>query len=133
VTRNDRATAAVVNETRGTVVCERVELADTPWTRLRGLLGRPSLPPGEGMLFIPAPSIHSAFMRFTFDAVFLDRELKVLRLAPEIPPWRARSARHAKRVLELSAGEIVRRGLQVGDQLAVNEAEGAVSIPREAS
>lgn len=102
-------------------MCERAELADDPWKRLRGLLGRRELPPGDGMLIVPAPSIHSAFMRFDFDAVFLDREMRVVRLCPQIRPWRARSARHARSVLELSAGEIERRGLQVGDQLAVNE------------
>lgn len=114
-------TSEIINETRGTVVCERTELADNPWKRFRGLLGRRELPPGSGMLIVPAPSIHSAFMRFEFDAVFLDREMRVVRLCPRIPPWRTRSARHARSVLELSAGEIEQRGLQVDDQLVVSE------------
>jgi len=116
-------TAVIVNETRETVVCERAELANTPWTRFRGLLGRSTLPEGDGMLILPAPSIHSAFMRFEFDAVFLDRDMKVVRLAEQIPRWRARSARRAKSVLELAAGQIAARGVQVGDQLAVKPAE----------
>jgi len=56
----------------GTVVCERCLLAETPLARLRGLLGRSGLSSGEGLLLRPAGSIHTAFMRFTIDAVFLD-------------------------------------------------------------
>lgn len=101
-------------------MCERTELADTPLRRLRGLLGRRSLPAGDGLLLQPSPSIHSAFMRFEFDAVFIDRDLKVVRLAERVPRWRTRTAKHARSVLELSAGEIERRGVRVGDQLAVD-------------
>jgi hypothetical protein len=109
----------IVNRTReGTVVCARTEVADTLFKRLRGLLGRASLTPGDGMLFRGESSIHSAFMRFRFDAVFMDRELRVVGLAEDIPPWRARSVRGARNILELAAGEIARAGVAVGDQLA---------------
>ena len=111
--------ALIKNRTRDSVVCERAVIADNPWLRLRGLLGRDSLAPGDGMFLSPSPSIHSAFMRFDFDAIFLDRDMRVVRIAAEIPPWRARSAKGAKSVLELAAGEAERRGLQVGDELAV--------------
>ena len=128
-----RATSQVISQTRGNVICEHAEIADTPLRRLRGLLGRSALPAGDGMLLKPAPSIHSAFMRFEFDAVFLDREMRVVRVAPRIKPWRARSARHAKSVLELAAGEVERRGVQVGDHLALDSAtnadEAAMSNP----
>lgn len=109
----------IVNRTRGdAVVCARAEVADNPWRRLRGLLGRGELPAGEGMLFRGEASIHSAFMRFRFDAVFMDREMRVVGLAADIPPWRTRGARGARNVLELAAGEISRTGLAIGDQLA---------------
>ncbi|MDE3130107.1 MAG: DUF192 domain-containing protein [Acidobacteriota bacterium] len=109
----------VVNRTRGDgVVCARTEVADTIWRRMRGLLGRASLAPGDGMLFRGESSIHSAFMRFRFDAVFMDRDLRVVALAEQIPPWRARSARGARNILELAGGEISRTGLAIGDQLA---------------
>lgn len=109
----------VVNATRNdSVVCAHVELADTAWKRLRGLLGRDSLAPGHGMLFRGESSIHSAFMRFRFDAVFMDRELRVVGLAEDIPAWRARGARGTRNILELAAGEISRTGLAIGDQLA---------------
>ena len=108
----------IVNRSRAdTVVCARAEVADTIFKRLRGLLGRASLAPGEGMLFRGESSIHSAFMRFRFDAVFLDRELRIVGLAEDIPPWRARAAKGARNILELGAGEISRTGLAIGDQL----------------
>jgi uncharacterized protein len=113
----------IVNRTRGdSVVCARTEVADTFWRRLRGLQGRASLAPGDGMLFRREGSIHSAFMRFRFDAVFMDRELRVIALAEHIPPWRTRAARGARVILELAAGEISRTGLAIGDRLA--EIEG---------
>ena len=103
----------------GTVVCERCTLADSPVTRLRGLLGRDGLEQGEGLLLRPASSIHTFFMRFPIDAVFLDRALVVLGIVDGIEPWRAASQRGAKAILELPAGESSRRGLAVGDKLTL--------------
>lgn len=109
----------IVNRTRDdSVVCARTEVADNVFKRLRGLLGRADLASGDGMLFRGESSIHSAFMRFRFDAVFMDRELRVVGLAEHIPPWRARSSRGARNILELAAGEIARTGVALGDQLA---------------
>jgi uncharacterized membrane protein (UPF0127 family) len=101
----------------GSIVCERCVLADTALTRSRGLLGRRDLPRGEGILLKPASSVHMAFMRFAIDAVFLDRDLRVLKIAADLKPWRAAGKRGAKAVLEIPAGEAARRGLSVGDRL----------------
>jgi uncharacterized membrane protein (UPF0127 family) len=84
---------------------------------MRGLLGRRELPEGEGILLRHAGSIHTFFMRFPIDAVFLDREHRVLRVASGVRPWRAAGAKGAKAVLELAAGEAERRGVQVGERL----------------
>ena len=105
----------------GRVVCERCTLADRPLARMRGLLGRRSLPPGEGILLRPASSIHTAFMRFAIDAVFLDRELRVTRVVERVAPWRMAAARGSRSVLELPAGEADRRSLQPGDLLRWEE------------
>jgi uncharacterized membrane protein (UPF0127 family) len=99
------------------VVCEECLVAATPFTRLRGLLGRSSLPSGEGILLRPAASIHTFFMRFAIDAVFLDADLRVVGITADLRPWRAAGKRGAKAVLELPAGECARRGLEVGDQI----------------
>jgi uncharacterized membrane protein (UPF0127 family)/CheY-like chemotaxis protein len=86
---------------------------------MRGLLGRHSLAAGEGMLLQPAPSIHTAFMRFAIDAVFMDGTLRVMKVVEELRPWRAASAHRGRAVLELAAGESTVRGVKVGDQLGV--------------
>lgn len=101
----------------GEVVCESCLVAATPLARMRGLLGRASLPAGEGILLRPSGSIHTFFMRFPIDAVFVDRELTVLGTAENVPPWRTAARRGAKAVLELSAGECARRGVRPGDRL----------------
>jgi uncharacterized membrane protein (UPF0127 family) len=84
---------------------------------MRGLLGRRTLPSGEGILLKPASSVHMAFMRFPIDAVFLDRELRVVKISSDLRPWRAAASRGAKAVLEIAAGEADRRGLNAGDRL----------------
>jgi uncharacterized membrane protein (UPF0127 family) len=101
----------------GTVVCERCVLAETPLARLRGLLGRDGLPSGEGLLLRPAGSIHTAFMRFAIDAVFLDRDSRVLKVVSDLVPWRTAACRGARSVLELPAGEANRHGLHAGASL----------------
>jgi uncharacterized membrane protein (UPF0127 family) len=116
-----RETKLIVNLTRGNVVCEQVVIADRARRRMRGLLGRGSLPPGEGMLLQPSPSIHTAFMRFPIDVVFLDRNLRVIKLVEHLPPWHTASAMEGRSTLELSVGEIARRQVEVGDQLLTVE------------
>jgi uncharacterized membrane protein (UPF0127 family) len=86
-------------------------------SRMKGLLGRPSLPAGEGVLIRPAPSIHTFFMRFPIDAVFLSRAGEVMKISADVGPWRTRSCRRAYAVLELEAGEAERRGISTGDHL----------------
>ena len=101
----------------GSVACERCTVAHRMWPRMRGLLGKRGLDSGEGLLIRPAPSIHTFFMRFPIDVVFLSRQGEVLKVAERVPPWRARSCRHSYAVLELAAGEAGRRGIAVGDRL----------------
>jgi uncharacterized protein len=101
----------------GNMVCECCVLADTALARMKGLLGKRELPSGAGILLKPASSVHMAFMRFAIDAVFLDRELRVVKVAADLRPWRVAGSRGAKAVLEIRAGEARRRGLSVGDRL----------------
>jgi len=102
----------------GRVVCERCVVADRAHHRVRGLLGRRRLQAGDGMVLRPSWGIHTAFMRFPIDVVFLDGEQVVLRIAADLPPWRTVSCRGAREVVELAAGECARRGLEVGDRVA---------------
>jgi uncharacterized membrane protein (UPF0127 family) len=86
---------------------------------MRGLLGRASLDPDEGILLRPASSIHMAFMRFPIDAVFLDRDLVVVGVARDLKPWRAAARRGAKSVLELAAGAAA--NVREGDRLRLED------------
>jgi uncharacterized protein len=101
----------------GRVVCERCLVADSPLPRMRGLLGRRDLGSDEGVLLRPAGSVHTFFMRFPIDVVFLDRDGRVLRIAEAVRPWRSVAARGARSVLELRAAECARRGVTAGDVL----------------
>jgi len=101
----------------GTTVCERCLVAEGPLLRMRGLLGRSDLPDDEGILLRPASSIHMFFMRFAIDAVFLSRDLTVLKVVSDLGPWRMASRRRAHAVLELPAGACARRGVREGDRL----------------
>src|SRR3954452_25057505 len=84
----------------------------------KGLLGRDGLAAGEGLLLSdPTGSIHMFFMRFAIDAVFLPKDLEVVKVVGHLKPWRVARARRAKRILELGAGEAARLGIAAGDRL----------------
>lgn len=70
------------------VLVGHVEIADSPLERVRGLLGRASLPPGHAMAFDRCSLLHTCFMRFPVDILFLDRDLRVLALRRAVPPFR---------------------------------------------
>jgi hypothetical protein len=108
---------ALVDES-GRVVCERCEVATGMFARMKGLLGRKGLGPGEGLLITRTSSIHTAFMAFAIDAVFLDRDLRVRRVVREIRPFRTAWGRGSRHVLELAAGEAARAGIEEGRRLA---------------
>src|SRR6188472_1335226 len=102
----------------GRVVAESVTVADSTGRRLRGLLGKKDLPSGQGVLLRPAWSIHTAFMRFPIDVVFLDADQIVVKIVPNLGPFHTASCRGAREVVELRAGECERRGLALGDRVA---------------
>jgi uncharacterized membrane protein (UPF0127 family) len=118
--RSASGVVALVRED-GSTVCERCVVANKMLPRMRGLLGRRSLPAGEGLLIRPAPSVHTFFMRFPIDVVFLSRAGEVLKVSAAVGPWRARSCRGAYAVVELAAGEAERRGVAVGDHIETED------------
>jgi uncharacterized membrane protein (UPF0127 family) len=92
----------------------RVIVAATTWARLRGLILRPSPAAGHALLLRPAAAIHTCFMSYPIDVVFLDAHGGVLSVHHAVPPWRARAQRGARAVLELRAGEATRLGIERG-------------------
>jgi len=105
----------------GGVLADRLEVARSVPERMRGLLGRRALPPGRGMLIERASSVHTFFMRFPLDLVFLDRTMTVTRVVHRLGPWRFAAARGARRVVELPAGTLERVPVQPGDRLRIEE------------
>ena len=95
-----------------------VRHAANPWTRLRGLLGRPMLADGEGLLIEPCGSVHTFGMRYRVDLVYLDRENRVVDICANLGPWRTHRARaRARKTLELAAGGIEKFNPLIGEQL----------------
>jgi uncharacterized membrane protein (UPF0127 family) len=106
-----------INLTRDARLTECGHVADTFLTRLVGLLRHKSLEFGDGLWIVPCNSIHSIGMRFDFDAVFLDKNLRVVHLVREMKSTRiSKIVFAAKSVLELPAGVIERTGTELGDQ-----------------
>jgi uncharacterized membrane protein (UPF0127 family) len=116
--------ARVLRAADRAVVCERCEIPESSFGRMRGLLGRGGLEPDSGMLIDSAPSVHMFFMRFPIDVVFLDRDWRVLSVRHELRPWRVAGARGAVAALELPAGAAAATGIAEGDVLALESHEG---------
>jgi uncharacterized membrane protein (UPF0127 family) len=107
----------VTNLTRGTTLADRADIANTSAARNTGLLKHTSLAPGEGLWIVPSQSVHCFFMKFTIDVVFLNKQRKVLKIRPNMVPWRIALSLLAHSVLELPAGRLAETGTQRGDQL----------------
>ncbi len=110
---------SVRNVTRDVVLADAAHSADTSEQRRTGLLKHTHLDPGDGLWIVPCESVHSFFMKFTIDVLYLDRQYRVKKIRPEMVPWRASACLTAHSVLELPAGTIARTGTQAGDQLEI--------------
>jgi uncharacterized membrane protein (UPF0127 family) len=116
------------NQTRGVVVCARLESAGGMAGKSRGLLGRNGLDAGSGMLFEagrlePFMWMHMFFMRFPIDIIFLDHEGRVMHISHALRPWRVLApVWGAKQALELAAGAARQTGTQIGDVIRVEPA-----------
>ena len=107
----------VRNQTRDTVLADAAEVADTSAKRRTGLLKHDRLDPGHGLWIVPCESVHSFFMKFAIDLVYLDRNKKVRKVRHRMVPWRLSACLSAHSILELPAGVAATSGTQAGDQL----------------
>jgi uncharacterized protein len=104
----------------GTTVAGAVAMAETPWQRFVGLMGKRELAADAGLCLRPCSSIHMFFMRISVDAVFVDKDGVVVRIYPSLRPWRVtRVVRKAKACIELPAGRMAAVGVSVGDRLTL--------------
>lgn len=112
------------NPARGSILGTRIGLADRWWHRLRGLLGRDALEPGEGLILRPCRAVHMAWMRFPLDVAFLSREGRVVASYHGLAPGgRTRWHRAAADALELPAGTLAATGTVDGDTIVCTEVE----------
>lgn len=109
------------NQTRKTVLAQAADVADSSAKRRTGLLKHERLEPGEGLWIVPCESVHTFFMKFPIDLVYLDKRRKVKKVRHAVPAWRLSACLSAHSVLELPAGTVKQTGTAVGDELEVEK------------
>ena len=115
---------ALVNQRTDETLAKRVEVAVTRRDRRKGLLGRTGLEPSTALIIAPCFSIHTMFMRFDIDAVFVDEDGRAVKVVQEMTPWRMAVDATAHAVIELPAGSLRDRHVKIGDRLYLLEAGG---------
>jgi uncharacterized membrane protein (UPF0127 family) len=111
----------VRNHTRDTILGEAVEIADTSEKRRVGLLKHERLEPGSGLWIVPCESVHTFFMKFPIDLVYLDKQRKVRKVRHAVPAWRLSACLTAHSILELPAGTVEKSGTVPGDELSLEK------------
>lgn len=115
------STVVVFNQTKQTELGRLVEVADTAATRKRGLLGRTGLDEGGGLWIIPSEAVHTFWMKFVLDLVFLDRSKQVTKVVHRLKAWRMAGSWRATSVVELPAGTAERTRTERGDQIEIRD------------
>jgi uncharacterized protein len=108
----------------GRVLATQLESAFDSATRKTGLLGRERLEPGGGLVIAPCGGVHTCFMRFPIDVLFVARDGRVVKVRPAVKPWRLAIALRAFCVIELPAGVATESGVRAGDRLALVASAG---------
>ena len=110
----------LVNLTNGTVLAHRIEVANSFKKRLRGLIGRSALKQGEAMVLLPCKSVHTCFMKFPIDVVFVNKEDVVIRVIESLKPFMfSPIIPHSHIVFELPAGRLAATGTMEGHRLQI--------------
>ena len=115
---SQEAPVRLINQTKNTILAQDVFIANTPFKRIKGLLGRKVFLSGQAIILEPCNSVHTFFMRFPIDILFVDKNYKVIQAIPKFNPNRiSRIYWHSSKVIELPAGRLVLTNTQVKDQL----------------
>ncbi|MDO8661637.1 MAG: DUF192 domain-containing protein [Candidatus Omnitrophota bacterium] len=108
----------LINQTKNTILAETVYFADTPCKRIKGLLGRKNFASGEALIIKPCNAVHTFFMRFPIDLLFVDKTNKVLKVISNLTPFRLSPVYFRScLVVELPAGRAKSTFTSQGDQL----------------
>ena len=106
----------LIHERTDAVIASSVELALSRTARRTGLLGRVAMDPGAALMLAPCCAVHTAFMRFPIDVLFMDRSGRAMRVIHGLKPWRAAASPRAYAVVELAAGVLARFEVGAGDR-----------------
>ena len=117
----------VTNLTRHTALATYMEVANSSAKRSKGLLGREGLAHGEGLWIMPCEAVHTFWMQFPIDLVYLDRKRRIRKLVSDLPAWRLSACLWAHSVIELPAGTILRTRTEIGDRLEFTASVAASS------
>lgn len=107
----------IINKSKGTVIVNNAVVAKTFLQRLMGLLGRKSIDKDEALIFYSAESIHMFFMRFSIDVVFLDKNMRVIKISANLKPWMMTGCFPSAITIELSSAKCAQTQTSVGDVL----------------
>lgn len=108
----------ILNRSKNTLLAQDARVAGSFFSRMFGLLGKKELKLGEALVIKPCNSIHTFFMRFAIDVLFVDKNLRVIKLITRLKPFRASAIYpQADLVIELPAGNINSTRTAVSDQL----------------
>ena len=125
---NRDARLRIVNATRNTEVASKAAVAATGGKRTKGLLGRDGLERGEGLWIVPCEAVHTFFMRFSLDLVYLDRKHRVKKVRENVPPWCVSACFSAHSVLELPSGAIRESQTRRGDLIEISPAQASSTL-----
>jgi uncharacterized protein len=114
----------VQNQSKKSMLAHRANIADTSETRNRGLLKHTGLAEGEGLWIVPCEGVHTFFMKFPIDVIFISKKKTVTKIRPNMVKSRIALSLRAHSVLELPVGMIEKTGTQPGDQLEIEKYEG---------
>ena len=121
------------NRTRSTYLATELRIADTHWSRFRGLMGTEAarFRSGDGLWIVPCHGVHTFAMKFPIDVLYLSATNTVVHIERDLKPWRmARVSMKAASVLELPANTLEGNGTAVGDEIEIGQGE-AVGTPKE--
>jgi uncharacterized protein len=114
-------TTKTVNQTRNQVLSDNTRIARGYWQRMMGLMGQKTLAQGEGLIIDPCSSVHTHWMRFTIDVIYVNKDHVIVGIDHSLKPWRlGRFYKQVRYVVELPAGTALATGTQLGDQLLLS-------------
>lgn len=114
----------IVNARTGRDVAHKARLAENFWTRAVGLIGKQSFDKGEGLIFPRCNSVHTFFMRFSLDLIFVNKDGVVTSIIENIQKWRISPfISGTSKVIELPTGTIKDSGTMIGDKLLFEQSE----------